>query len=104
MFLGRQRVAPSDLMIALEATAAAGGRCVLGHEYRMTAIRRLFPVATRLRGRDPRRNQLLGVSPDRAHPAQLDERALAPAQMKPSAERLASDQLEPRVDHITRCV
>src|SRR5205085_5857305 len=53
-----QGVAALDLVRLLQASAAAGGRRVLGHEDRMVAPRRLPPVIARLGGSDALRDEI----------------------------------------------
>src|SRR4051812_43175490 len=63
--VGAELVALGDLVVALEAGAAAGARGVLGDEHRMAAVRRLLPVLVRLCGRELLGDQFVRVLADR---------------------------------------
>src|SRR6185436_8122450 len=94
-----QLVAARDLVPALEARPAARRRRVLGDEHRMTAVRRLAPVLLRGRRGEALPGDLVGVPANRLHPAQLDERAVAPvAEVEARAEVVRADPVEAGVD------
>src|SRR6185369_8789344 len=63
------------------------------------AVRRLAPVLLRGRRGDALPDDLVGVPADRLHPAQLDERAVAPvAEAEARAEVVRADPVEAGVD------
>ena len=93
-----QRVALRDLVPALEARAAARRGGVLGDEDGVAAVRRLAPVLARRGGGDAGGEELLGVLANGAHPAELHDRAVAPAQTELGPERVPSYGVDPIVD------
>jgi hypothetical protein len=71
---------------------------VLSDEDGMAAVRRLAAVLVRLRRSDAPGEEILRLRSHRAHAAQLDERAVATAQMERRAERMAAYAIDAFVD------
>jgi hypothetical protein len=61
---------------------------VVGDEQGVIAVGRLLAVAARVRRRDARGDQVVGVAADRPQPTELDEHALTTAQVEAGAEGL----------------
>src|SRR4051812_49207468 len=66
-----------DLVVALEAAAAARGGGVLGDEDGVATVRRLLAVLVRLRRSEPLGHEVVRMIADHVHAAQLDGRAVA---------------------------
>src|SRR3954452_4241212 len=99
--LGGERTALGDLVVALEAGAAAGAGGVLGDEDGMASVRRLLAVLVRRRRRELLGDQVVRVLADRLHAAQLDGRPVAGVEVEIRAKALLLDALEAVVDLVS---
>jgi hypothetical protein len=97
LLLISQWAALGDAMPLCETAAAARRRGVLRNENRMSAIRRLLPVVSRLGRRKPLRHQTRRMSENRRNAFCREISALGVAEPKPPTKRRALQCREDRV-------